>query len=115
MKLGEVWWASLPEPSGSGPGYRRPVVIVQCNDFNRSRIQTVIAAAVTSNLRLAAASGNVQLGKRSVGLNRVSVVNMSQRLTIDKRYLSERAGRLDISGVISSLHEDCNFNSGSSV
>ena len=94
MKLGEVWWADLPEPSGSEPGYRRPVLIVQSDDFNRSRIQTIIVVAVTSNIRLAGAPGNVELGRRSAGLNRESVVNVSQLLTLDRRYLSERVGRL---------------------
>ncbi len=94
MQLGEVWWADLPEPSGSRPGYRRPVVVVQSNDFNRSRIQAVIVAAVTSNTRLAAAPGNVAIGGRGTGLARESVVNVSQLLSLDKRTLSERAGKL---------------------
>lgn len=94
MRLGEVWWADLPQPSGSGPGYRRPVVIVQSDEFNRSRIQTVIVAAITSNLRLGAAPGNVSLGKRGAGLSRESVVNVSQLLTLDRRFLTEKAGRL---------------------
>ena len=94
MRLGEVWWADLPEPSGSGPGYRRPVVVVQSDEFNRSRIRTVIVAAITSNLRLAAAPGNVSLGRRGGGLSRESVVNVSQLLTLDRRFLTEKAGRL---------------------
>ncbi len=94
MKRGEVWWADLPEPEGSEPGFRRPVLVVQADEFNRSRIRTVIAAAITSNTALAAAPGNVSLPKRSVGLGRESVVNVSQIVTLDKRFLTERAGRL---------------------
>ncbi len=94
MKRGEVWWADLPEPAGSEPGFRRPVLVVQADEFNRSRIRTVIAAAITSNTNLAAAPGNVTLPKRSVGLGRDSVVNVSQLVTLDKRFLVERAGRV---------------------
>ena len=96
MQRGEVWWASLPEPAGSGPGYRRPVVIVQADAFNRSRIRTVIAAAVTSNVRLADAPGNVLLPRRGGGmrLGRDSVVNVSQLVTLDRAFLTERIGCL---------------------
>lgn len=94
MKRGEVWWADLPEPDGSEPGFRRPVLVVQADEFNRSRIRTVIAAAITSNTNLAAAPGNVSLPKRSAGLGRESVVNVSQLVTLDKRFLTERAGRI---------------------
>jgi mRNA interferase MazF len=94
LKRGEVWWADLPEPGGSGPGYRRPVLIIQADAFNRSLIRTVIAAAITSNVALAAAPGNVALSKRSAGLTRDSVVNVSQILTLDKRFLTKRVGRV---------------------
>lgn len=94
MRRGEVWWASLPEPSGSEPGFRRPVVVIQADEFNRSRIRTVIAAAITSNTMLAQAPGNVALSPRSGGLGRESVVNVSQIVTLDKRFLTERVGRL---------------------
>ena len=94
MKRGEVWWADLPEPSASEPGFRRPVLILQSDDFNRSRINTVVAAAITSNTKLAAAPGNVTLSKRSVNLGRESVVNVSQIVTLDKSFLTERVGRL---------------------
>ena len=94
MKRGEVWWADLPVPLGSEPGFRRPVLIVQADDFNRSRIRTVLAAAITTNPAIAAAPGNLPLPRRSAGLDRASVVNVSQVLTIDKRFLIERAGRL---------------------
>ena len=90
MKRGEVWWASLPDPAGSGPGYRRPVLVVQANAFNESRINTVVVAVITSNLRLAEAPGNVRLPRRSSGLGKASVVNVSQVMTLDRRFLTER-------------------------
>ena len=85
---GEVWWADLPPPTGSGPGYRRPVVVVQADDFNRSAIQTVMVAAITSNVGRAAAPGNVALSRRQSGLPRPSVVNVSQVLTVDRAVLT---------------------------
>ncbi len=94
MKRGEVWWASIPEPQGSEPGYRRPVVIVQADEFNRSRINTVVAAVLTSNMALALAPGNVRLSKREAGLNRASVINVTQVITLDKSFLTEKSGRL---------------------
>jgi mRNA interferase MazF len=94
MQRGEVWWASLPPPEGSEPGYRRPVLIVQSEAFNRSRIGTVVVTAITSNLRLASAPGNVLLGRRQSGLSRDSVVNVSQVITLDRRFLTERIGRV---------------------
>ena len=94
MQRGEIWWASLPSPKGSGPGRRRPVLIIQSDAFNASRIQTVIAAVITSNLDLAAAPGNLLLRRKDSGLPRDSVVNVSQVVTLDKAYLTERAGRL---------------------
>lgn len=94
IKQGEVWWANLPEPEGSMAGYRRPVAVVQSDEFNRSRISTVIVAAITSNINLARAPGNVLLSKRSVGLPRESVINISQVLTLDKAFLTEKLGRL---------------------
>lgn len=90
MKRGELWWASLPAPAGSGPGFRRPVLVVQSDPFNASRIATVIVAVVTSNLASADAPGNVRLGKSESGLSRPSVVNVSQLLTIDRKLLTER-------------------------
>jgi mRNA interferase MazF len=95
MRRGEVWWAGLPEPVASEPGYRRPVLIIQSDDFNRSRIRTVIAAVLTTNLRLAAAPGNVLVAADETGLPRDSVVNVSQIITVDKTFLTERVGRLD--------------------
>jgi mRNA interferase MazF len=94
MKRGEIWWASLPEPTGSGPGFRRPVLIVQSNPFNSSRIATVVVAVITSNLRLSPAPGNVEIGKRESGLGKTSVVNVSQILTLDRRLLTEQVRRL---------------------
>jgi mRNA interferase MazF len=89
-----VWWASLPDPIGSGPGYRRPFLIVSANSFNESSINTVIAVVITSNLRLADAPGNVRLPSRGTGLLKPSVANVSQVITIDKAFLTERAGRV---------------------
>ena len=94
IRRGEIWWADLPEPRRSEPGYRRPVLIVQADLFNRSRIQTVLVAAITSNMELAAAPGNVILPARSSGLPRDSVVNVSQVLALDRSLLSEQAGAL---------------------
>src|ERR1700722_18978786 len=94
IQRGEIWWADLPEPRRSEPGYRRPVLVVQADTFNRSRIQTAIVAAITSNVELAEAPGNVLLPARSAGLPRDSVVKVSQILTLDRRFLSERAGAL---------------------
>lgn len=95
MRRGEVWWAELPQPVASEPGYRRPVLIVQSNDFNSSGIRTVIAAALTTNLRLAAAPGNVLVAADDTGLPTDSVVNVSQIITVDKMFLTEPVGGID--------------------
>jgi mRNA interferase MazF len=84
IQRGEIWWADLPEPAASEPGYRRPVLVVQSDDFNRSRIATAIVVVITSNLNLAQAPGNVLLPQRITGLPKDSVANISQVLTIDK-------------------------------
>ena len=94
MKRGEVWWASLPPASGSGPGYRRPVLVIQANAFNQSRISTVLVAVITSNLSLANAPGNVRVSKTDSGLSKPSVVNVSQVLTVDKSVLTKKAKAL---------------------
>jgi mRNA interferase MazF len=94
MRRGELWWASLPTPDGSGPGLRRPVLIVQSNPFNESAIATVIVAIVTSNLALAQARGNLRIGRAQSGLPRASVVNVSQIHTVDKRRLTARVKAL---------------------
>jgi mRNA interferase MazF len=91
---GEVWWADLPEPSGSEPGFRRPVVVVQSDAFNRSRIDTVVCVPLTSDLRWAEAPGNVLLEAKLTGLPKDSVANVSQLVTLDKAALTERVGKL---------------------
>jgi mRNA interferase MazF len=90
----EIWWADLAEPVGSAPGYRRPVLILQGDALNRSQIGTVVCAVLTSNLHWAAAPGNVLVSAKQSGLDRDSVVNVSQIITIDKRQLTERVGKL---------------------
>ena len=94
IQRGEIWWADLPEPRRSEPGYRRPVLVVQADSFNRSRIQTAIVAVITGNLELARAPGNVLLPAHSTGLPRDSVVNVSQLLTLNRTFLTEHAGTL---------------------
>jgi mRNA interferase MazF len=94
IQRGEIWWASLPEPVGSGPGFRRPVLVVQSDDFNRSRIATVIVLVVTSNVKLTQAPGNVLLPRQATGLPQESVANVSQIVTVDKGLLTERIGVL---------------------
>ena len=94
MKRGEVWWADMPETSASEPGFRRPVLIIQSNEFNQSQINTIIAAAISSNMKLGLAPGNVTLTKKSVGLDRESVINVSQLITLDKSFLNDRVGKI---------------------
>lgn len=94
IERGEVWWAELDEPHGSEPGFRRPVVIVQADTFNRSRLQTVLGVILTSNLRLVDAPGNVLVPVKAAGLPQNSVANVTQLVTLDRAYLAERAGRL---------------------
>ena len=91
---GEVWWADLAEPIGSAPGYRRPVIILQSDPLNRSQISTVVCVVLSSNLRWSIAPGNVLLTAKQAGLDRDSVANVSQLVTIDKRQLIDRAGKL---------------------
>ena len=91
---GDIWWADLPEASGSGPGFRRPVVVVQGNALNRSRIGTVVCVALTSNPKWADAPGNVLLPPNLTGLPKESVANVSQLVTLDKTDLTERTGAL---------------------
>ncbi len=94
ISQGEVWWADLPEPTGSGPGFRRPVVVVQGDALNRSRIATVVCVPLTSNIRWAEAPGNVHLSARHTGLPKESVANVSQIVTLDRILLTERVGKL---------------------
>jgi mRNA interferase MazF len=91
---GDVWWADLPEPTGSGPGYRCPVVVVQGDSLNHSRIATVVCVPLTSNTQWAAAPGNVLLAPDLTGLSRDSVANVSQIIALDKVALTERTGSL---------------------
>jgi mRNA interferase MazF len=94
ISQGEVWWADLPSPTGSGPGFRRPVVAVQGDALNRSKIATVISVPLTSNLHWAAAPGNVPLPARLTGLPKDSVANVSQVVTLDRGLLTELVGKL---------------------
>jgi mRNA interferase MazF len=94
ISQGEIWWADLPIPTGSGPGFRRPVVVVQGDALNRSHISTVICVPLTSNLRRALAPGNVSIAARLSGLPKQSVANVSQILTLDRELLTERVGKV---------------------
>jgi mRNA interferase MazF len=94
MVRGEVWWAQRAAPRGSEPGHRRPVVVVQADAFNKSRIGTVMVAAITSNLSRALAPGNVRLAKGTAGLPKASVANVAQVMTLDREDLVERLGQL---------------------
>jgi len=94
ISQGDVWWADLGEPVGSEPGFRRPVIVVQGDSFNRSALRTVVAVPLTSNLRWAAAPGNVRLSARVTGLPRDSAANVSQIVALDRSILVERVGRL---------------------
>ncbi len=91
---GEIWWAELQEPAGSGPGYKRPLIIIQSNDFNKSRINTIIAVGLTTNIRLADSPGNVMLSKKMTGLPKDCVANVSQLITIDRYFLADCFGSL---------------------
>ena len=94
ISKGEVWWADLEEPSGAEPGFRRPVVVVQGDAFNRSQIATVVCVPLTSNLRWEEAPGNVLLPSKMTGLPKDSVANVSQLVTLDKSSLTNRVGKL---------------------
>jgi mRNA interferase MazF len=94
IEQSEVWWADLEEPIGSAPGYRRPVVVAQCNAFNRSRIGTVVCVPVTSNLKWAEAPGNVLLPRSETGLEQDSVANVSLIIALDKQQLTDRVRKL---------------------
>lgn len=94
MKRGEIWWATLGRPHGSEPGYRRPVIIVQADQFNRSRMNTTIIATVTTNMRLANMPGNVTIHPNESGLPTRSVINVTQLAAADRTRLTERVGTL---------------------
>jgi mRNA interferase MazF len=94
ISQGEIWWADLPAPAGSGPGFRRPVVVVQCDALNRSLIATVVCVPLTSNLNWELAPGNVRLSARLTGLPKESIASVSQVIAIDREFLTTRAGKL---------------------
>lgn len=94
IQRGEVWWADLGAPRGSEPGYRRPVLVVQNDAFNRSRLQTTLVVSLTSNLRLVEAPGNVLVPAKTSGLPKDSVASVTQLLTLDEDFLTERAGKV---------------------
>lgn len=89
MNRGEIWWASLADPSGSAPGFRRPVLVIQSDAFNASQIQTVIVVSLTTNQNLANVPGNLFISGKESGLPRDSVINVSQIFTVDKRFLTD--------------------------
>ena len=95
VNRGQIWWADLPDPVASEPGYKRPVIVIQADEFNKSRINTIVVVAITSNVRLADAPGNVSLPKSKSGLSKESVANVSQIFTVDKQFLVEKIGQLD--------------------
>ena len=106
VSQGEVWWADLPAPAGSGPGFRRPVVIVQGDHLNRSRIATVVCVPLTSNLAWSGAPGNVLLPARAARLPKDSVANALQIVAVDRAFLAERVGKLapgDVAQVMSAI------------
>jgi mRNA interferase MazF len=99
ISQGEVWWADLPLPTGSGPGLRRPVVVVQGDALNRSRVGTVVCVPLTSNLKWASAPGNVHLPARLTGLPKDSVANVSLIVSVDRELLTRRVGKLSRSNL----------------
>ncbi|HUI58173.1 MAG TPA: type II toxin-antitoxin system PemK/MazF family toxin [Bryobacteraceae bacterium] len=99
ISQGEVWWADLPGPTGSGPGFRRPVVVVQGDALNRSGIVTIVCVPLTGNVRWADAPGNALLPARLTGLRKDSVANVSQIFALDKDLLTEQTGKLPPSKV----------------
>ena len=94
IRRGDIWWADLPAPVGSSPGWRRPVLVVQHDAFTRSRLATILVVALTSNVALADAPGNALLPAHATGLPRDSVANVTQVLTLDRRILVERVGAI---------------------
>jgi mRNA interferase MazF len=99
ISQGKMWWADVPPPSGSEPGFRRPVAVVQGDALNRSRIATVVCVPLTSNLKWADAPGNVRLGARATSLPKDSVANVSQIVALDKSFLTERVGKISAAKV----------------
>ena len=95
VSQGEIWWVDLGEPAKSEPGYKRPIVVIQSNVFNESKISTIICAVITSNIKLAEAPGNILLNSKSTGLIKDSVINVSQIITVDRSYFLEKIGSLN--------------------
>jgi len=108
IRRGEIWWADLPEPVGSGPGHRRPVLVVQSDTFNRSRLATVTVVALTGNVRLVDAPGNVLIPAQSSGLPRDSVANVTQVLTVNRDLLTERVRGVSAS-IVKQVNEGLRF------
>jgi mRNA interferase MazF len=104
MRRGDLWWADLPDPTSSGPGYRRPVLVIQADAFTQSRIATVVVVPLSSNLRIASAPGNVLVSISESGLARDSVINVSQLLTLDKLLLTEYIGPLSTPTLLAVEH-----------
>jgi mRNA interferase MazF len=96
---GEIWWANLPDPSGSEPGFKRPIVVISSDSFNRSSIRTLIAVVITSHLYRANLPGNFLVQPEETGLPKASVVNVSQVVTLNKSYLTEQAGSLSVRSI----------------
>ena len=94
ISQGDIYWLDFGEPEGSEPGYRHPFVVIQNDAFNKSKINTAVVCALTSNLKLAAAPGNISLKKGEANLPKASVVNISQVMTVDKSDLQEKIGQL---------------------
>jgi mRNA interferase MazF len=94
MRRGEIWWADLPFPRGSEPAKRRPVLVIQNDSMNRSAINTIVCATITTNLSLASASSNILLEKKDSGLERTSVINFSQIVTVDKSFFLQQVSML---------------------
>jgi mRNA interferase MazF len=94
MTRGEIWWADLGVPFGSEPGFKRPVLVIQDDAYNKSNLNTVIVIAITSNLLLGDAPGNVLFTKKESGLAKDSIINVSQIVTLDKARLVQKAGKL---------------------
>lgn len=99
IRRGEIWWHDFSEPEGSEPGGSRPVMVLQGDNFNRSRIETVVVVVITGNLGLAAAPGNVWISASDSGLQQDSVVNVSQMMTTDKAFLRDRVGSLSADAI----------------
>ena len=99
IRQGDVFWVDLGPPSGSAPGFRHPHVVIQNNVFNKSRINTVVVCALTSNLKRAKAPGNVLISKGEANLKKDSVANISQVITVDRSDLAEKIGSLSPSSI----------------